>query len=187
MRRHRGELPQLHDMLHVGGRLLAIRGVGLWSKLYGQVPWIQLMPVYAVLVREIMSSILRIVLLLLGASLSALVVYIGLVPILLGSATMPTLITQGVALICIGGVAGCGIAVSALAPQRLRESVILQRLFVCAALALPALDFVMFFPEAGWARYLAGHLIVSTAVAGIIALAIATAWLAYFRRTTVGD
>ena len=78
---------------------------------------------------------------------------------------------------------GCllGVLLSALVPQWLMEIIWLRKRFICVAFAIPIINFYALLPDGGMTQALSGHTLVSTVSGSLIALAIATAWLDYFR------
>jgi hypothetical protein len=125
---------------------------------------------------------IRALLLALATVISLFVIYLGYQALTTPEAPqLPRLTVQGIGLVAIGGVCLLGVVVSALIPQLLQRSPWLRRVLVCVALALPTVDLYAFLPGDGVARALSGQVAVSLAAASLVALAIATGWLDYFR------
>ena len=130
------------------------------------------------------TGILRMFLLLVGAVIAALVVYLGSQALVASQTSeLQRLKTQGIALILIG--AGCllGIGLSAVVPQRLASQTRLRTGLIVIALAIPIVDIYALLPNGGINRTLIGHVVVSALAGLLVALAIATAWLRIFRKT----
>ena len=129
---------------------------------------------------------LRISLLVLAAVLSTGIAVIGLQTTQIRNAGGPTGFNlQSIALMMIGVTCLIGVTVSAVAREWLRQRVWLGRAFVCVALALPATDFYALLPDPGAARALRAQAFISLIVGSLIALAIATAWIKQFNRTSL--
>ncbi|TAG70829.1 MAG: hypothetical protein EAZ24_13515 [Burkholderiales bacterium] len=93
----------------------------------------------------------------------------------------PTLLVQSALLLAIAIVAGAGIVLSALSPTFLAESGILKNSTVCAAYALPGVDLYAHI-TGNLGAAIGGHMLTSFVVGSALALAIASAWIEWFRR-----
>jgi anaerobic C4-dicarboxylate transporter len=93
---------------------------------------------------------------------------------------MPKLFIQGVVSLLLGTVSIIGLLVSAFAPLLLRESWLLQRVTICAALSLPVIDLIAFVPYGGELHATTGQVFFSGLLACVVALGISSAWLRYF-------
>ena len=124
--------------------------------------------------------VLRVVLLTIAALLSVGIMVIGAQTI-----SMVALNLQSVLLLLIGASCCAGIALSAFARTWLQENAWLGRCTVCVAFALPALDIYALAPDPSAHRAMAGQAVISLLVGSIIALAISTAWIRQFNRTSL--
>jgi anaerobic C4-dicarboxylate transporter len=93
---------------------------------------------------------------------------------------LPKLAIQGGVSFCLGTVSIIGLLISAFAPVILQHSWLLQRVTICAALSLPAIDLIAFLPYGGEIHATAGQVFLSGILACIVALGIASAWMSYF-------
>jgi FtsH-binding integral membrane protein len=122
--------------------------------------------------------VLRVVLLAIAALLSVGITVIG-------ALSMVSLNLQSVLLILIGASCCAGIALSTFARAWLQENAWLGRCLVCVAFALPALDIYALAPDPSAHRAMVGQAVISLLVGSIIALAISTAWIGQFNRTSL--
>lgn len=128
---------------------------------------------------------LRIVLLVIGALLSAAIFAMG-IQMMDGAIEIPSRIrVQSVALIVIGITCFAGVMISAWGRDWLREHKWLGNGLICVAFSLPVIDFYALLPDPGAHRALTAQALLSALIALMIALAIATAWVRPFNRTSL--
>jgi hypothetical protein len=94
---------------------------------------------------------------------------------------MPKLFIQGLVSILLGTASIFGLLASAFFPSLLQNSWLFQRVAVCSALSLPAIDLLAFVPYGGKLHTTMGQVFFSGILACVVALGISSAWVKYFK------